>query len=119
MKESGYVGIFFYIKDKLYLHTCILAEAESYGDFLVFPYSHDQIWRECYQKIYLVDFDFFPRGRIVYCVSESSFWIYKDCCIPKKALNNVKTTLGKTIEKFDEHYVCNQCSKVYADIFEK
>lgn len=60
------VGLFFLVSGELLLHRCFLEKAEVYGDFINYPYSHDEIWEKHYREKYQVDFDFYPRGRIVY-----------------------------------------------------
>ena len=60
------VGIFFVVKGNLLLHNCSLDNAEKYGDFLNYPKSHMEIWDEYYYSKYKVDFDYYPRGRIIY-----------------------------------------------------
>lgn len=113
------VGIFFYAKDRLIFHKCMLKDAEEYGDFLIYPYSHDEIWEKHYKKIYNVDFDYYPRGRIVYNTAEKSFWIYKDKCIASLILlSTIINNLGginKGELKTDEHYVCHKCNEEYCE----
>ena len=108
---TGFVGLFFYARGQLLLHTCPLEKAEKYGDFLVYPASHFDIWEERYRTNYAVDFDYFPRGRIVWCIPEKTFWIYRDVCIPDETLQRLKAGLGRTDEKSDEHYVCHMCHR--------
>ena len=48
------------------MHKCENGEAEKYGDFLNYPKSHMEIWDKYYYSKYHVDFDYFPRGRVVY-----------------------------------------------------
>ncbi len=112
-KDGNFVGLFFFIGGKFLLHFCRLEQAERYGDFLVYPHSHDEIWQRDYRKVHLVDFDFFPRGRIVYHIPDQTYWIYHDRCIPTKASAELKQRLGKVKLKHDEHYVCCECCEEY------
>lgn len=72
------VGLFFIVQNDLLLHSCMLDEGESYGDFLNYPLSHDKVWQEYYQKKYHVDFDYYPRGRIIYNKREQRYVLYYD-----------------------------------------
>lgn len=83
------VNIFFVIKGKLIKHECENEIAQKYGDFLNYPYSHMQIWDKHHYKKYHVDFDYFPRGRVIYNIKEN----YKICT--------------------DYHYKCHNCNKNY------
>ena len=68
------VLLFFYIQNskenQFLIHKCENEEAELYGDFLNFPESHMDIWDKYYKKQYKVDFDYYPRGRVVYNIKE-------------------------------------------------
>ena len=83
------VLLFFYIPNQknFLIHKCENNEAEKYGDFLNYPDSHMEIWDKYYYKKYKVDFDYYPRGRVVYNLSEDTYYIYHDICI--KDLNKI------------------------------
>lgn len=107
------VNLFFFVKGKFLIHSCKNQDAEKYGDFLNYPKSHMDIWEENYYKIYRVDFDFFPRGRVVYNLKEECYYIYHDKCI---------TDLSEILQKYqglnykictDFHYQCHKCNKGY------
>jgi len=111
------VGIFFCVNGKTLLHTCSLDDASHYGDFLNYPLSHDAVWSKYYQGTYGVDFDYWPRGRIIYNIAEEKFILYYDACAEKEAVE-LKKQYGDAhidIEK-DEHYQCHKCNSDYADI---
>lgn len=82
---NNHVGLFFVVRSDLLLHSCTLNEAEPYGDFLNYALSHDKVWREHYQIKYCVDFDYFPRGRIIYNKEKQLYLLYYDGCIEKEA----------------------------------
>lgn len=108
------VGLFFIVCNDLLLHSCEFAESEPYGDFLNYPLSHDEIWRGNYQKKYHVDFDYYPRGRIVYNKSEQRYILYYDGCIENEAkeLQNRFSDIACQISR-DEHYQCHKCCGGY------
>ena len=108
------VGLFFYVNGKFLLHKCSLEKAEDYGDFLVYPKSHYYIWDKHYYDKYDVDFDYYPRGRIVYRKSDDTFLIYYDTCISEKMSRIEALYEGqKTMLELDEHYQCHICNENY------
>lgn len=96
------------------LHTCFLEEAEVYGDFLNYTYSHYEIWEKHYREKYQVDFDFYPRGRIVYNKKNNQYILYYDKCIENEA-KEMQGYFPKKNCKIarDEHYQCHQCNSEY------
>ncbi|NLO08605.1 MAG: hypothetical protein GX129_01890 [Clostridiales bacterium] len=108
------VGLFFVVHDEFLLHSCILDEAEPYGDFLNYPLSHDKVWSKYYLKKYHVDFDYFPRGRIVYNKVKDSYILYYDECIEDEVNEIKRLFLDKEcIIAIDEHYQCHNCNTGY------
>lgn len=81
---TGQVGIFFFADDGLLLHTRPLSGAHPYGDFLNYPFSHDAIWEHHHRAKYGVDFDYYPRGRVIYNRVASCYILYYDACIGKE-----------------------------------
>lgn len=113
------VSIFFYIKEnesdneKLLIHECENNKADKYGDFLNYPLSHYETWEKYYYKKYNVDFDYFPRGRVVYNVKEKCYYIYFDKCIKNRDLVLKKYKNLNYKECTDLHYQCHICNKKY------
>ncbi len=108
------VGLFFVVKNQLLLHSCELSQAEKYGDFLNYPESHMEIWDKFYQKKYKVDFDYFPRGRIIYNLKEETYYIYYDKCLEDSIKNlNIIPKDKKVKLLHDFHYKCHKCNKNY------
>ena len=111
------VGIFFFVKNKLLLYTCSFDKAVSYGDFLNYPLSHDVIWSKCYQKEFGVDFDYWPRGRIIYKCTEERFLLYYDACVELQARELMKRFDNVNVSLLcDEHYQCHSCNPTYVNI---
>jgi hypothetical protein len=108
------VGLFFVANGTLLLHKCAISEAEPYGDFLNYPESHDKVWRREHYKQYRVDFDYFPRGRIVYNRVAGTYSLYHDACITDMAESLVELyPRGKCTAALDEHYQCHICNPDY------
>jgi len=107
------VNLFFKVNDKFLIHKCENENAEKYGDFLNYSESHFELWEKIYAYKYKVDFDYFPRGRVVFNIKENCYYIYHDKCI---------TDLSEIIEDYknenykiclDFHYQCKNCNKDY------
>lgn len=108
------VGIFFVVNNQVLMHNCKLTEAEKYGDFLNYSKSHMEIWDRYYYKKYKVDFDYFPRGRIIYNVKEKVYYIYYDKCL-KNDIKNLGIIPQNSKVKLlrDYHYQCHKCNRNY------
>lgn len=124
---TGSVGIFWGIPEPggswtiLADATC-LAEAEQYGDFLTHPRGHYEIWtrwqkmrsaptanRFILQIIADHEYEFFPRGRIVYNTATNRFILYADRRLQQEAtITRIASEFGLVAGTFtlrsDEHY---------------
>ncbi len=108
------VGIFFVVNNQLLLHKCSLEEAEKYGDFLNYPQSHMEIWDQYYYKKFKVDFDYFPRGRIIYNINEKTYYIYIDKCLVNDIKNLGIIPQNEKVKILNDfHYKCHKCNKNY------
>ena len=115
--KSSQIGpaLFFCVNGELLFHGCSLDEAESYGIFLNCPHSHYDIWNIYYESKYDVEFDYFPRGRVVYRGSDDTYLIYYDKCMEPYIDSVTIKYAGKKIELgYDEHYQCHICNNNYA-----
>lgn len=111
--ENKFVGIFFYCNGKMELFKVDVDLAEDYGDFRIYPYSHDEIWEKNLRMKYKKDYDYYARGRIMYNKSEKRFWIYSDKCIPNSEIEKIGNMLEEYLLLEDEHYVCHKCSRYF------
>lgn len=110
----GKVGLFFVADGRLLLHTCTLDNAERYGDFVNYPESHDEVWQREYAAKFGVDFDYYPRGRIVYNRTAEVYRLYHDPCVADTAeLLRRLYPEGKCTAALDEHYQCRNCNPDY------
>lgn len=112
------IGLFFYVEGKLLAYKVALEDAEVYGDFLTSPVSHDTVWHKGVGLNRPVDFDYFPRGRVVYNKKQEKYIVYIDRCLdtPEHIAEILKAfglvDCQQTIA-FDEHYQCHRCNKEY------
>lgn len=106
------VGLFFYIDGNLLWHSCALEKGSADQLFINYAYSHMEIWNKFYLNKYHVDFDYYPRGRVVYRRADDTYLIYCDKCIPKDTLEPVIQDIAENNLVFqqDEHYVCHSCN---------
>lgn len=115
-KENLKVGLFFFVDGDFIFGCCSLSEAEKYGDFLIYPESHYDFWENdnYLHKSHTVPYDYNPRGRIVYRVSDDTFIIYYDKCIEKEMDRIAKDYKGYNVQfELDEHYCCHECNPDY------
>lgn len=68
-----------------------------------------------------VEFDYYPRGRVIYDVKENEFKIFIDKCINSweiidEIINEFKINSKVIIYDNDEHYVCHKCNKHYIEL---
>ena len=109
-------ALFFCVDGFLLIHGCSLDEAEAYGDFLNYPHSHYKIWEKHYESKYNVEFDYYPRGRVVYRKTDDTYLIYYDKCMEPFIETVAKKYDGKgkkAILGYDEHYQCHMCNEDY------
>jgi hypothetical protein len=91
----------------LLIDSTSLAEAEPYGDFLTHPRGHYEMWelwkeqgapisieKSIAQAITGYEYEYFPRGRIVYNIKTSKFIIYADRRLQQKSI------IAKLVNKF-------------------
>ena len=111
---DGQVGLFFAAKEKLLLHICAVADGESCGGFVNYPQSHYTVWWREYYREYRVDFDFFPRGRIIFDSVKGVYLLYYDQCIVAETEKLCgRYTDGMCEVRLDEHYQCHKCNPHY------
>ena len=106
--------VFFYVNGQFLIHGCDLEHAEKYGDFLICPDSHFDIWDRYYAGRYHVEYDYYPRGRVAYDQVRQEFRILYDRCIADKMRQFAQERYtGAVSFGLDEHYRCRKCNKGY------
>ena len=124
---TGSVGIFWGIPEPARSWTILadatsLIEAEAYGEFLTHPRGHYEVWTR-WQKIRTApianrfilqaiadhEYEFFPRGRIVYNTGTGRFILYADRRLQQEAtIARIASEFGLAAGTFtvrsDEHY---------------
>ena len=112
------VNLFFKVNKDFLIHECSNLEAHKYGIYLNYPESHFDIWNRFYLVKYNKDFDYFPRGRVIYNIEEKCYYIYHDNCIKEEELKEITDKYKDKNYKIlkDMHYSCHNCNKEYIDI---
>lgn len=114
--SEPFVALYFIVEGKILLHKCRLENAEHYGNLKNYPRSHVDVWEKHYLKLYGRDFDYYPRGRVIYNKATDIFTIYYDPCCVKEA-RHIRMLLGnRTCEmRTDKQYTCHMCSDFYEE----
>ena len=116
------VGIFWGIPEPdgswtILVDVTSLAEAEPYGDFLTHPRGHYDVWtqwqetraapgtsRFILRAIADHEYEFFPRGRIVYSIGTGDFTLYADRRLQQDdTIARIATEFGLTAGTFTVH----------------
>jgi len=76
-------------------------------------------WDKYYFKRYRVDYDYYPRGRVVYDTNSGKFLIYRDVCIPDEEMHKFSKDYASPnyVLLLDEHYRYHKCNRSYVNLF--
>jgi hypothetical protein len=117
-KKEPHVGVFWLVGGKLLIDSTALSKAEPYGDHLIHPRSHIDVWA-LFQRngIASIDMEYeeAPRGRVMYDTKTRRFTLLADRCILKRKdlvgkIISAMNLTGKNIDKgTDSHYRCSGC----------
>ena len=109
------IGPFFYIRNKLIYNAVSLEEGRHQADKLDNSFGHDRLYDEHFRYGDYIDY---PRGRVVWDLTNERAIIYIDPCV------NTASVIKQVIEAFcldyyviryDDHYHCKNC---VGDLFE-
>lgn len=113
------VGIIYYIKDELLIDGTPVSMGEPYGDFINHPIGHDRYWDMIVRLLVRhrgmvelkdLEYDHYPRGRVVYDTKKKEYIIYLDKVLidKEKIVFDIKEELNLTGQKVrlatDPHY---------------
>ena len=104
------VSVFFFVGEKLIIDEVHISDAKQEGNIFKHPKSHKELWDELYKEKYKVEYDFYPRGEVIYKPWSDTYIVYKDPCIELKYIDN---TIVINKRKYsiidDERFLCNAC----------
>lgn len=118
-EKEPQVGIIYYIKDELFIEGTPVSMGEPYGQFINHPTGHDRYWDMIVQllarhrgmvELKDLEYDHYPRGRVVYDTKKKVFTIYLDKMLIEKEeiVAGIKEKLNLTGQKVrlatDPHY---------------
>lgn len=114
LRESR-VGAFYFIGNKIISNDIDVRDADEYGGFKNYS-SHWDLWRAFlkeYPEYDSLDYDYFPRGRVVFDGNKHKYVLYLDSKLTEpKYLNKIKSqyrlSSGSFIFGDDEHYTSQQ-----------
>lgn len=124
---SPEVGPFYVIDNVVFVDTEEVRDLEvGPGGFKDSDNTHYDYWsvlRRLYPELRNVDYDYYPRGRVVYSSKEDKYYVYLDKCLKNmKNINSILSELKLPTRKVeisdDEHYQCHNCNENYANISE-
>lgn len=115
--KSPQVGIFWYTKHKLLLDSIPLANADSCGGYKNYPQGHIdrwKLWQEMGTVSNDVEYEVWPRGRVIFDIKADKFMLLADTCILRrpKIIKEIITALelpNNTKLITDLHYRCYKC----------
>lgn len=89
--------------------------------------THYDYWRSLrrvYPEFRRKDYDYYPRGRVVYHGNSDTYRVFVDKCISdKESISKIADELNLPLSKvkvdYDEHYQCSQCNSRYENISER
>lgn len=122
--RAAKVGIFFKVSSGFLIDIVPVGGGEAYGEAIGHGGHHDfhlnfraTIPMERQFKAH--DYDYYPRGRVVYFPSRNAFTLYADPCLTSDDFNRLKNLFGlggQVVEvASDEHYRCARCNKFYME----
>ena len=107
--------LFFFINNRFIIYSANVQNSQNYGDFLVYPKSHFEIWQNKLKQKYRFDFDYYPRERVSYNKVTDTYNVLYDKCIENKMPYFINTYFKskKVMLILDEHYTCHMCNDHY------
>jgi hypothetical protein len=111
------VGIFWLVDGKTLIDSTSLNEAESYGDHLTHPRSHYEVLTLFQQGGTVpadVEYEEFPRGRVMYNAKTRRFMFLADRCIlpDKSVVRRIMSQMDLpkgAARDTDSQYRCSAC----------
>ncbi len=121
------VGIFFLVDGSWLIDAVPVPEGERYGDAVEHG-GHYDYWAAlnprtpAERRFKAHDYDYFPRGRVVYFPAAQTHRVYVDNCLTEAERGDLLAEFELTGESavFEgnedgTHYVCATCSETYLE----
>jgi hypothetical protein len=116
-QPEPHVGIFWLIDGKLIIDTTPVSKAEAYSTALNHPTSHIDYWTGLQRTgavLPEVEYEEFPRGRVVFDGREQRFHLMADKCILRRrdVVTGIVEAMHLPVDtklSTDSHYRCPRC----------
>lgn len=117
LRAEPHVGIFWLFRGEVLFDTTPLSEAETFGDFRIHSGNHISVcerFRLARMVPPEIEYEEYPRGRVVFDSKSKLFNLLADRCIlrRKDILAKIKKQMHlpkTTVEGTDSHYRCFSC----------
>jgi hypothetical protein len=118
------VGIYFKVSREFLIDAVPVEAGEVYGEAIChsghYDYHENLRPTEPVESQFKAhDYDYYPRGRVVFFPGRKTFILYADPCLTPDDISQVKTLFGlegQIVEVADdEHYRCAGCNKYYME----
>jgi hypothetical protein len=118
------VGIFWRVDSVIIVDAVSQEKAEPYGDAIQYSGHYD--FHEAFvpdtkhdYRFKVHDYDYYPRGRVVFFPNKNRFVLYADSCLTSDDIQMVISLFGLDGQVVqvaeDEHYRCAACNKAYME----
>lgn len=116
---TNVVALFFYDGKEFLTAGCSIEDAEKYGQFRNYPESHFDVWEKHFEASHNgKEYDYYPRGRVIYRVTDGAYLIYCDKCIKEIVRRQILPMYprDKVLLLHDYHYQCYKCNMNYVQL---
>ena len=117
------VGIFWFVKSQLVTSVVTLDKAEVCDGRYDINENHHSFWEQWKNSHHPnydgLSYDYFPRGRVIYCSDTDEYNVYADRCLlaNRRFEGMIRRTFSLPGRKCnfnsDLHYRCHQCNKMF------
>lgn len=122
---SPSVGPFYVIGTRIVSAGSPIRDVMEINGFKDSDNSHYKLWKALQRNnssLRRFDYDYMPRGRVVYNTQTREFSIIIDKDITKEDVRNIADKFGIPSGRYtvlnDEHYKCHLCNPEYVNITE-
>lgn len=123
-KLNTKVGIFWCVDGIIVSDAVSLKRGEPYGGAVQYGGHYD--FHESLEpvnpheyRLKAHDYDYYPRGRVVFFTIKNCFALYADPCLSVEDIQKVTSLFGlekQTVEiRGDDHYRCASCNAAYLE----
>jgi len=118
------VGIFFKIENEFLIDSVKVENGEPYGESITYGghYEYHEKFvssKPLELRFKIRDYDYYPRGRVVFNSVTNMFRLYVDPCLTPDDIIQLIELFDLDSSQVDiagdEHYRCARCNRAYVD----